>query len=209
MEKWLRTHGTSELFVLEIGAGLSIPTVRMTCEREWKTSGGFFLRVNPRDHLVRQELIPSPSEPRQPSAPSNKKCPSLIDYERRNTGVHLSHFQKCFRAGEPSITLRLRIWPNSLAYQRPNHANEQNDRQTTAREGLPKLVAPPHVRQEVEKRCRPLPRVFQCHRGAIASTGPFRFDLLHIRNGLSGKFVTLNNENRWAVRINQGNRTML
>lgn len=52
MEKWLRTHGTSELFVLEIGAGLSIPTVRMTCEREWKTSGGFFLRVNPRDHLV-------------------------------------------------------------------------------------------------------------------------------------------------------------
>ena len=120
MEKWLRTHGTSELFVLEIGAGLSIPTVRMTCEREWKTAADSFLESIPETTWFRQELIPSPSEPRQPSAPSNKKCPSLIDCERRNTGAHLSHFQKCFRAGEPSITLRLRIWPNSLAYQRPN-----------------------------------------------------------------------------------------
>ena len=54
MHHWMKTHGNSRLFVLEMGAGLNVPTVRMTCEQAWETLGGFLLRINPRDNQVPQ-----------------------------------------------------------------------------------------------------------------------------------------------------------
>ena len=54
MYHWMKTLGGSKLFVLEMGAGLAIPTVRISCEHAWKTLGGFFLRINPRDDQVPQ-----------------------------------------------------------------------------------------------------------------------------------------------------------
>jgi hypothetical protein len=54
MHHWMNTLGNSNLFVLEMGAGLAIPTVRISCEQAWETYGGFFLRINPRDNQVPQ-----------------------------------------------------------------------------------------------------------------------------------------------------------
>ena len=52
MHHWVNSLGNSNLFVLEMGAGLAIPTVRITCEQAWETLGGFFLRINPREYQV-------------------------------------------------------------------------------------------------------------------------------------------------------------
>ena len=52
LEKWLQENGDSSLCIIELGAGPSIPTVRITCEQAWKSSGGTFLRINPRDPEV-------------------------------------------------------------------------------------------------------------------------------------------------------------
>lgn len=44
-DTWLRGVANKRLVVLELGAGLAIPTVRMTCE----SVGGTLIRVNPRE----------------------------------------------------------------------------------------------------------------------------------------------------------------
>jgi len=54
MYHWMKTLRNSKLFVLEIGAGLAVPTVRISCEQAWETLGGFFLRINPHDNQVPQ-----------------------------------------------------------------------------------------------------------------------------------------------------------
>ncbi|MBT3635858.1 MAG: NAD-dependent deacetylase [Opitutae bacterium] len=52
LNEWLEENGDSNLCIIELGAGPSIPTVRKTCEEAWKSSGGTFLRINPRDPQV-------------------------------------------------------------------------------------------------------------------------------------------------------------
>jgi NAD-dependent SIR2 family protein deacetylase len=52
LNEWLEENGDSNLCIIELGAGPSIPTVRITCEQAWKSTGGTFLRVNPRDAQV-------------------------------------------------------------------------------------------------------------------------------------------------------------
>jgi len=52
LNEWLEENENSKLCVIELGAGPSIPTVRITCEQAWQSSGGTFLRINPRDHQV-------------------------------------------------------------------------------------------------------------------------------------------------------------
>jgi NAD-dependent SIR2 family protein deacetylase len=52
LAEWLRENGDSSLCIIELGAGPSIPTVRITCEQAWKSSGGTLLRINPRDPQV-------------------------------------------------------------------------------------------------------------------------------------------------------------
>jgi NAD-dependent SIR2 family protein deacetylase len=52
LDEWLRENGDSGLCIIELGAGPGIPTVRITCEQAWKSSGGTFLRINPRDPQV-------------------------------------------------------------------------------------------------------------------------------------------------------------
>lgn len=44
-ERWLRETIPHRLVVIELGAGLAVPTVRWTCER----SGGRLIRINPRE----------------------------------------------------------------------------------------------------------------------------------------------------------------
>jgi len=52
LNEWLEENANSGLCVIELGAGPSIPTVRITCEQAWQSSGGTFLRINPRDPQV-------------------------------------------------------------------------------------------------------------------------------------------------------------
>jgi len=52
LDQWLLENGDSELCMIELGAGASIPTVRLTCEEIWKSTGGTLLRINPRDPEV-------------------------------------------------------------------------------------------------------------------------------------------------------------
>ena len=58
LNEWLQENGDSNLCIIELGAGPSIPTVRITCEQAWKSSGGTFLRINPRDHQVPEGALP-------------------------------------------------------------------------------------------------------------------------------------------------------
>ena len=52
LDQWLLGSGDSRLCIIELGAGASIPTVRLTCEEIWKSTGGTLLRINPRDPEV-------------------------------------------------------------------------------------------------------------------------------------------------------------
>ena len=52
LNEWLAEKENSKLCLIELGAGPNIPTVRTTCEQAWQSSGGTFLRINPRDHQV-------------------------------------------------------------------------------------------------------------------------------------------------------------
>ena len=52
LDQWLLENGDSGLCIIELGAGASIPTVRLTCEEIWKSTGGTLLRINPRDPEV-------------------------------------------------------------------------------------------------------------------------------------------------------------
>ena len=60
LNKWLMENENPELCIIELGAGSSIPTVRMTCEQAWKSSRGTFLRINPRDSQVPQGALSLP-----------------------------------------------------------------------------------------------------------------------------------------------------
>jgi hypothetical protein len=60
LNKWLMENENPDLCIIELGAGSSIPTVRMTCEQAWKSSGGTFLRINPRDSQVPQGALSLP-----------------------------------------------------------------------------------------------------------------------------------------------------
>ena len=52
MNSWLNENGNNGLCVIELGAGPSIPSVRINCEKAWQSTGGTFLRINPRDYDV-------------------------------------------------------------------------------------------------------------------------------------------------------------
>ena len=48
---WIKENENKSLVIVEIGAGLAVPTVRMTCEsllQNWKAEASF-IRINPRD----------------------------------------------------------------------------------------------------------------------------------------------------------------
>ena len=53
---WLRRIRDTQLVVIELGAGRSVPTVRRECERQ----RGQLIRVNPRDHDVPEGAISIP-----------------------------------------------------------------------------------------------------------------------------------------------------
>jgi NAD-dependent SIR2 family protein deacetylase len=49
LELWLRTLGGCRLVVVECGAGMAVPTVRLVCEDQCRQSGGTLIRINPRE----------------------------------------------------------------------------------------------------------------------------------------------------------------
>jgi NAD-dependent SIR2 family protein deacetylase len=50
LENWLSQNGNKKLLVIEIGAGLKIPTVRSFCERVKRIYDCEMIRINPRDY---------------------------------------------------------------------------------------------------------------------------------------------------------------
>ena len=48
-QKWVDLQKNKNLLVLEIGAGTAIPTVRLTCEEIFQSTGNHFIRINPRE----------------------------------------------------------------------------------------------------------------------------------------------------------------
>ena len=51
LHQWLDQHGDKKLLILEIGAGLSVPTVRSFCEGTRQEYDCDMIRVNPRDSM--------------------------------------------------------------------------------------------------------------------------------------------------------------
>jgi hypothetical protein len=55
---WVDSNKSKPLMILEMGAGLAVPTVRSTCEElfdQWENEATF-VRINPRDVCSIQEL---------------------------------------------------------------------------------------------------------------------------------------------------------
>lgn len=50
LENWLSINGNQQLFVIEIGAGITIPTVRSFCEKTKEFYDCEMVRINPRDY---------------------------------------------------------------------------------------------------------------------------------------------------------------
>ncbi len=48
-EKWIDKLNKKKLLIIELGAGTNIPTVRLTCEEVYQSTGNQFIRVNPRE----------------------------------------------------------------------------------------------------------------------------------------------------------------
>jgi NAD-dependent SIR2 family protein deacetylase len=48
-EKWIEKFKNKNLVIIELGAGTNIPTVRLTCEEVYQSTGNKFIRVNPRE----------------------------------------------------------------------------------------------------------------------------------------------------------------
>ncbi|MDG1326101.1 MAG: Sir2 family NAD-dependent protein deacetylase [Opitutales bacterium] len=48
-EKWIDKLNNKKLLIIELGAGTNIPTVRLTCEEVYQSTGNQFIRVNPRE----------------------------------------------------------------------------------------------------------------------------------------------------------------
>lgn len=48
-KSWLDKHKNKKMLVIELGAGTSIPTVRLTCEDVYQSFGNQFIRVNPKE----------------------------------------------------------------------------------------------------------------------------------------------------------------
>jgi hypothetical protein len=48
-EKWIEKFKNKNLVIIEFGAGTNIPTVRLTCEEVYQSTGNKFIRVNPRE----------------------------------------------------------------------------------------------------------------------------------------------------------------
>jgi NAD-dependent SIR2 family protein deacetylase len=48
-EKWIEKFKNKNLLIIELGAGTNIPTVRLTCEDVYQSSGNQFIRINPRE----------------------------------------------------------------------------------------------------------------------------------------------------------------
>ena len=46
-EKWIEKFKNKNLLIIELGAGTNIPTVRLTCEEVYQSSGNQFIRINP------------------------------------------------------------------------------------------------------------------------------------------------------------------
>ena len=46
-EKWIENFKNKNLLIIELGAGRNIPTVRLTCEEIYQSTGNQFIRVNP------------------------------------------------------------------------------------------------------------------------------------------------------------------
>ena len=58
LEEWLRSVGSDPIAVVECGAGLSVPTVRMRCERTAEEADAALVRINPREPRGPSGTIP-------------------------------------------------------------------------------------------------------------------------------------------------------
>jgi hypothetical protein len=61
LENWLSIHANQKLLVIEIGAGVKIPTVRSFCEKTKEFYDCGMIRINPRDYLVPSGVDALPS----------------------------------------------------------------------------------------------------------------------------------------------------
>ena len=58
LKDWLSQNGNKKLLVIEIGAGLTIPTVRSFCENVRYLHDCKMIRINPRDHDKENKITP-------------------------------------------------------------------------------------------------------------------------------------------------------
>jgi len=52
LNSWFDINASKNLLIIELGAGISVPTVRFFCERSMKEYDCNMVRINPRDYQV-------------------------------------------------------------------------------------------------------------------------------------------------------------
>lgn len=80
LQEWLEKNADAALAVIEIGAGTSVPTVRMLSERVAARSGAHLLRINPREPHVPPGQLSLPLPAAQALAEIHRK------WRHRRTG---------------------------------------------------------------------------------------------------------------------------
>ena len=61
MGRWLHDLGTARIVIVELGAGMAVPTIRIMSEDFTTQPGGTLIRINPRELDIPRGHIAIPS----------------------------------------------------------------------------------------------------------------------------------------------------
>ena len=73
-QDWLKNQKSKRLVVLEIGAGIDVPTVRLNCEEVYRMIGDHYIRINPREsEIAYEEAVSLPMKAEEAIKAINQK----------------------------------------------------------------------------------------------------------------------------------------
>ena len=73
-QDWLKNQKSKRLVVLEIGAGIDVPTVRLNCEEVYRMMGDHYIRINPREsEIAYEEAVSLPMKAEEAIKAINQK----------------------------------------------------------------------------------------------------------------------------------------
>ena len=73
-QDWLKNQKSKRLVVLEIGAGIDVPTVRLNCEEVYRMIGDHYIRINPiESEIAYEEAVSLPMKAEEAIKAINQK----------------------------------------------------------------------------------------------------------------------------------------